>query len=127
MKQNRFIQKKAEAKQVERRRKRIRVLNGLYRFSDKGVSWLTVLERNLVFAAFLTLMGIIYIWNTHRAERHARQADALSQQVRELESEYNTLNANLAKNRRQSAILEMADSLGLHVPAVPPIKLEVKP
>jgi hypothetical protein len=125
MKRNRFVQKPEEVQQVARRRKRIRLLNGFYRVSDRGVGWLTLLERNLVFAAFLTLIGVIYIWNTHRAEKHARQAEALSQQVRELESEYNTLNAQLARSRRVSAILELSDTLGLSVPSVPPIKLEV--
>jgi hypothetical protein len=125
MKSNRFIHKKTEEKQVQRRRIRIRLLNRLYSAGDKGGSLLGMLQRNLVFAAFLTLMGIVYIWNTHKAEKHARQADALQQQVRELESEYNSLNAVLAKTRRQSTILELSDSLGLVIPAVPPIKLEV--
>ncbi|MCE3008284.1 MAG: hypothetical protein LW884_08075 [Bacteroidetes bacterium] len=90
------------------------------------ISLLGLMQRNLVFAAFLTLIGLAYIWSSHLAERHARQVDRLSEEVKELESEYNTLNAQLSRIRKQSTLVGQMDSLGLQRPEEPPIQLEVK-
>jgi hypothetical protein len=82
-----------------------------------------VLEKNLAFAGFLTLLGVLYIWNTHQAAEKARTETSLRNELRDLKSEYLTLNARISVARQQTSILQMADSLGLHVPAEPPYLL----
>jgi hypothetical protein len=82
-----------------------------------------IIEKNLVFALFLTGIGLLYIWNTHRAERIARYSDQLQREIRELKSEYMTLHAQMSLNRRQTDMMRIIDSLKLKPMEQPPFRL----
>ncbi len=88
---------------------------------------LAFVQRNLKFLLFLTAIGLMYVWNAHQAERQARQADALSRELRELKTEYMTLNAQLSVARQQSQIAQRVDSMGLKPLDRPPYTLVVTP
>lgn len=89
------------------------------------VSLLQLIQQNLLFTVFLTCIGLVYIWNSHQAERQARAATQLEREIRELKTEYLTLNAQLSISRQQSRVETLVDSLGLEPPERPPVKLEV--
>lgn len=84
---------------------------------------LALLDSNLTFATFVAAVLILFIWNSHLAEKKARHADALRLEIKELKSEYMTLGARLSTRRQQSEISRHADSLGLRLPDEPPYKL----
>lgn len=83
-------------------------------------------EKRLFFSLFLTAIGLFYIWNAHYAEKQARYAEGLRQELKELKSEYMTLNAELSVSRTQSQIANIVDSLGLKSLTEPPFKLEIE-
>lgn len=89
------------------------------------LSLLQLIQENLLFTLFLTGIGLVYIWNSHQAERQARAATLLEKEIRDLKTEYMTLNAQLSISRQQSRVEELVDSLGLESPTRPPVKLEV--
>jgi hypothetical protein len=90
----------------------------------QGLSGL--LTRNLAFGIFLTMVALAHVWNSHYAERQARQADQMQRDLKELKSEYMTLNAFLSKHRQQSEIAPAVDTLlGLRPLSQPPYVLPV--
>lgn len=93
-------------------------------FSTKKLSSYLV-ARNLPFAAFVALLGLVYISNRHLAERTVRSIDQLSRQVKELSWDYKSLSAELMKLTTQTEIAKRADTLGLKERKEPPIKVEV--
>lgn len=93
-------------------------------FSTKKLSSYLV-ARNLPFAAFVAVLGLVYISNRHLAERTVRSIDQLSRQVKELSWDYKSLSAELMKLTTQTEIAKRADTLGLKERKEPPIKIEV--
>lgn len=89
------------------------------------LGFVDITQRNLRFLAFLTLVGLAYIWNSHRAERLAREATNLQNEMRELKTEYMTLSADLSTRRQQSQVAQVVDSLRLEPPSKPPYILYV--
>ena len=79
----------------------------------KQKKWWDLLQNNLFFTLFLTLIGLLYIWNSHRAEKLGRYSETLQRNIRELKSEYMTLNANISLSRSESEIAAVVDSFGL--------------
>ena len=79
----------------------------------KQKKWWDLLQNNLLFTLFLTLVGLLYIWNSHRAEKLGRYSDTLQRNIRELKSEYMTLNANISLSRSESEIAAVVDGFGL--------------
>lgn len=65
-------------------------------FSPKRLSSYLV-ARNLPFAAFIALLGLLYISNRHLAERTVRAIDRLGRDVKELSWDYKSLSAELMK------------------------------
>ncbi len=93
-------------------------------FSTKHLSSYLV-ARNLPFAAFVALLGLLYISNRHLAERTVRAIDQLGREAKELSWDYKSLSAELMKLTTQTEIAKRADTLGLKERMEPPIKLEV--
>ncbi|SFS89103.1 FtsL-like putative cell division protein [Sphingobacterium wenxiniae] len=93
-------------------------------FSAKKVSSYLV-ARNLPFAAFVALLGLLYISNRHLAERTVRSIDKLGRDVKELSWDYKSLSSELMKLTTQTEIAKRADTLGLKERMEPPIKIEV--
>lgn len=84
-----------------------------------------LIARNLPFAAFIALLGLLYISNRHLAERTVRSIDRLGRDVKELSWDYKSLSAELMKMTTQTEIAKRADTLGLKERTEPPIKIEV--
>lgn len=93
-------------------------------FSTKYLSSYLV-ARNLPFAAFVALLGLLYISNRHLAERTVRTIDHVGREVKELGWDYKSLSAELMNLTTQTEIAKRADTLGLKERMQPPIKLEV--
>lgn len=94
--------------------------------SLKNQSILESVEKNYHFFTYLTFIGLVYVFNSLYAERQATKVDILEKQIKELKSEYMTLNARINTSRKQSEVTSVADTIGLKQLKEPPFKLVVK-
>lgn len=75
---------------------------------------------------YITLLGILYIANSHYAEKTTRKIDRLKTEVEDLRAEYTTLKANQMLGEKQSEVAKRVKKLGLQESLQPPQKIVVK-
>lgn len=81
-----------------------------FAFGSMGAS---LILKNLPFVAFLGFLTVIYIANTHLAEKQIRQIQTLQQDVKDLKRQYNSLKSENMFNSRLAEIEKDVESLGL--------------
>lgn len=81
--------------------------------------------KHLPFVLFLGLMALFYIANGYYADDKIREVNKLSNQLKELRSEYISTKSDLMFASKQSEVARSAEQLGLKEPVVPPVKIEV--
>ncbi len=89
------------------------------------VSYSSVVKNGL-FILFLVGLGLLYVANTHIAERTVRKINNKEKELKELRWEYMTLKSNLMYERKQSELAEKLESEGLKELKEPPHKIVVK-
>ena len=62
---------------------------------------------------FLGFLTIIYIANTHYAEKQVRQIQTLQKEVKELKRQYNSLKSEIMFKSRLAEVGEDVEALGL--------------
>ncbi len=80
----------------------------------------------LPFLLFLVLLGMIYIWNMHLAEKTTRDIDKTQKEVKELSWDYKTTKADLAYKSTLSEVAKRVDTLGVKESIDPPQKLKAE-
>ena len=75
---------------------------------------------------YITLLGIIYIANSHYAEKTTRKIDRLKTEVEDLRAEYTTLKASQMLGEKQSEVAKRVKKLGLQESLQPPKKIVIK-
>jgi len=93
------------------------------RSSRKGVN---VLYRNIPFIFFIVFLGLIYIANSHVAEKKVRKIESLKKQAQTLKWEYWSLQSQIMYGSTQSALTEKVSSFGLLEPSDSPKRIQVK-
>lgn len=81
--------------------------------------------KHLPFIIFLTFIAILYIANGYYADDKIREVNKISNQLKELRSEYISTKSELMFASKQSEVAKSAEKLGLKQPVVPPTKIEV--
>lgn len=81
--------------------------------------------KHVPFILFLALIAIFYIANGYYADDKIREVNKVSNQLKELRSEYISTKSELMFASKQSEVAKAAEGLGLTEPVVPPIKIEV--
>jgi len=81
--------------------------------------------KHLPFIIFLTFVAILYIANGYYADDKIREVNKISNQLKELRSEYISTKSELMFASKQSEVAKSAEKLGLKQPVVPPTKIEV--
>lgn len=81
--------------------------------------------KHLPFILFLALLAIFYIANGYYADDKIREVNKISNELKELRSEYISTKSDLMFASKQSEVAKSAEVLGLKEPVVPPIKIEV--
>lgn len=94
------------------------VFSGTFLSNERNV-------KHLPFILFLALMAIFYIANGYYADDKIREANKISNQLKELRSEYISTTSDLMFASKQSEVAKSAEALGLKEPVVPPVKIEV--
>jgi hypothetical protein len=81
--------------------------------------------KHLPFIFFLAFIAILYIANGYYADDKIREVNKISNQLKELRSEYISTKSELMFASKQSEVAKSAEKLGLKQPVVPPTKIEV--
>ena len=75
---------------------------------------------------FAMLLGLLYISNTHYAEKTVRKINASQAEVEDLRADYTTLKAALMFASKQSEVARKVKTLGLKESLRPPYKIAVE-
>lgn len=94
------------------------VFSGTFLSSDKTL-------KHLPFILFLALIAVGYIANGYYADDKIREVNKITNQLKELRSEYISTKSDLMFESKQSQVAKSAEQLGLKEPIVPPIKIKV--
>jgi hypothetical protein len=94
------------------------VFSGTFLTNEKSL-------QHLPFILFLAFIAILYIANGYYADDKIREVNRISNQLKELRSEYISTKSELMFASKQSEVARSAAELGLKEPVVPPIKIEV--
>lgn len=81
--------------------------------------------QHLPFILFLALLAIFYIANGYYADDKIRDVNKISNQLKELRSEYISTKSELMFASKQSEVAKAVEPDGLREPVVPPTKIEV--
>ncbi len=82
--------------------------------------------RNWRFIVFLILLAILMIANTHRYEQKVFRIAELTNEVKELRSEFVDKRSELMKLKMESTVSEKMEVRGILPSSVPPKKIKVK-
>lgn len=87
---------------------------------------MSVVQSYLKYILFLTGIGMLFIWNTHLAERRVKEFDTLKKDVKKLRDEYMMKEAVLSAGTSYYTIGQAADTLGLNKLDHPPYRVVKK-
>jgi hypothetical protein len=82
--------------------------------------------KNWRFIVFLILLAIAMIANTQRFEQKVFRIAELTNQVKELRSEFVDRRSELMKLKMESTVSEKMESKQIFPSSVPPVKIQVK-
>ena len=72
------------------------------------------------------LLGLLYISNTHHAEKTVRRIDQVQTDVEDLRADYTTLKSDLMFASKQSEVARKVRPLGLKESLIPPTKVAIE-
>ena len=75
---------------------------------------------------FVMMLGLLYISNTHYAEKTVRKINSMHTEVEDLRADYTTLKSDLMFASKQSEVARKVKAIGLKESLKPPYKIEVK-
>ncbi len=82
--------------------------------------------KNWRFIVFLIILAIVMIANTHRFEQKVFRIAELTNEVKELRSEFVDRRSELMKLKMESTVSGKMESRGIFPSQVPPKKIKVK-
>ena len=84
------------------------------------------LVTNMPFIFFLSALALVYIANSHMAEKKIRRINKLGKEIKELRWEYLNVKSELMFQSKMSEVSKAVEPLGLKVLNNPPQKIVVK-
>jgi hypothetical protein len=75
---------------------------------------------------FVMVLGLIYIGNTHYAEKTVRTINNMQSEVEDLRADYTTMKAELMYSSKQSEVAKKVKPYGLEESLAPPFKVVVE-
>jgi hypothetical protein len=84
------------------------------------------LVQNMPFIGFLSLLALIYIANSHLAEKKIRRINKLGKEIKELKWEYINVKSELMFRSKMSEVSKSVEPLGLKQLSSPPQKIVLK-
>ncbi len=116
-------------------------INPAKKSSKPGVSMFSGMEKRLRLESyfeegfpvkylpkilFVMVLGLLYISNTHYAEKTVRRISAVQAEVEDLRADYTTLKSDLMFASKQSEVARKVKVIGLKESLKPPFKVEVE-
>ncbi|MCB9251915.1 MAG: hypothetical protein H6605_05570 [Flavobacteriales bacterium] len=80
-----------------------------------------VLTKHLPFVLFLSFLLVCYIYFTHRIDNKVRNISNLQKEVKDLYSEYITLQTLILNESRSSNLEKVMEAKGIKPPNKPPV------
>lgn len=77
------------------------------------------------YVLYVAFIGVLYIGNTHYADRISRKYDSLKKEVEDLRADYTTIKADYMYESKQSEVERKVAGMGLEEGVVPPLKIEI--
>lgn len=74
---------------------------------------------------FVMVLGLLYIGNTHYAEKTVRKINNVQTEVEDLRADYTTLKSDLMFSSKQSEVAKKVNAFGLKESLTPPYKVVV--
>lgn len=93
--------------------------------SEGGFITYDKMVENIPFIIFLAGLAIVYIWNTHYAEKTRRDKDKLNRELKEYRWEYVSAKSELMFKSKQSEVLKLVEPSGLKELTTSPKKIVV--
>jgi hypothetical protein len=81
--------------------------------------------QHVPFILFLAFIAILYIANGYYADDKIREVNRVSNEIKELRTEYISSKSDLMFMSKQSQVALAVDTLGLKEPVVAPMKIEM--
>lgn len=75
---------------------------------------------------FVLVLGLLYIGNTHHAEKTVRKINTIQAEVEDLRADYTTLKSDLMFSSKQSEVARKVKAFGLKESLTPPNKVVVE-
>ena len=75
---------------------------------------------------FVMILGLLYIGNTHHAEKTVRKINNIQAEVEDLRADYTTLKSDLMFSSKQSELAKKVKAYGLKESLTPPFKVVVE-
>lgn len=75
---------------------------------------------------FVMLLGLLYISNTHHAEKTVRLIDQVQTDVEDIRADYTTLKSDLMFASKQSEVARKVKAIGLKESLTPPTKVVIE-
>ncbi|GAA0523821.1 FtsL-like putative cell division protein [Chitinophaga japonensis] len=83
------------------------------------------LVHNMPFILFLSALALVYIANSHLAEKKIRRINKLGREIKELRWEYLNVKSELMFRSKMSEVSKAVEPLGLKPLNNPPQKIEI--
>ena len=80
--------------------------------------------KHAPFLLFLAFIAILYIANGYQADDKIREVNKITNELKELRSEYISTKSDLMFVSKQSEVAKAAEPMGIKEPIVPPMKIE---
>jgi hypothetical protein len=75
---------------------------------------------------FVMMIGLLYIGNTHYAEKTVRKINTIQAEVEDLRADYTTMKADLMFASKQSEVARKVKAYGLKESLTPPYKVVIE-
>jgi hypothetical protein len=95
-----------------------KVFGGSFLSDDRAI-------QHIPFILFLGMIAILYIANGYYADDKIREVNKVSNQIKELHTEYISSKSDLMFVSKQSEVAKAVAALGLKEPVVAPMKIEM--
>ncbi len=82
--------------------------------------------QNMPFILFLSAMALLYIANSHLAEKKIRRINKLGREIKELKWEYINVKSELMFRSKMSEVRKSVEPLGLNQLNAPPQKIVIQ-
>lgn len=84
------------------------------------------ITQNMPFILFLSALALVYIANSHLAEKKIRNINKLGREIKELKWEYLNVKSELMFRSKMSEVSKSVETMGLKPLSSPPQKIVLK-